>query len=67
MPRELADLTLTFHHETDAAVLVSDDGDRDNAVWLPKSQIEMDNDNPREGDSVEVTLPYWLAKEKELV
>lgn len=67
MASELVDLTLTFHHETAQAVLVSDDGDRENAIWLPKSQIEMDNDHPREGDSVEVTVPVWLAKEKELI
>lgn len=67
MPRDLTDLTLTFHAETDAAVLVSDDGDREKAIWLPKSQIELDDDNPSEGDSVEVTLPFWLAKKEGLI
>lgn len=34
------DLELMIHHETDAAVLVSDDGDVKGAVWLPKSACD---------------------------
>jgi len=32
-------------------------------TWLPKSQIEVNNDF----DPPKITLPYWLAKEKGLV
>lgn len=32
MSERLADITVALHHETDKAVLVSDDGDRENAV-----------------------------------
>lgn len=67
MPRELTDLTLTFHAEGPNAWLLSDDGDRDKAIWLPKSQVEIDDDSPSEGDSVEVTLPVWLAKKEGLI
>lgn len=61
---DLTDLTLQLHVETAKAILVSDDGDPDNAVWLPKSQIEFEK---KKGNLVEVTMPQWLAEEKELV
>jgi len=62
--RELTDLTMHLHHETPLAILVSDDGERKNAVWLPKSQCEFVRGK---GNTVEVTLPVDLAKEKELI
>ena len=31
---DLIDVTVQLHHETAKAVLVSDDGDRDKAVWI---------------------------------
>jgi hypothetical protein len=66
MPKpELVDLDLHFHHETDKAILVSADGDaEESGTWLPKSQIEFVKD--RTG-GVKVTLPEWLAKDKDLV
>ena len=45
-------------------VLVSEDGLRRNAVWLAKSKIEIEK---KERGVVIVTLPKWLAIEKELV
>jgi hypothetical protein len=62
---DLIDLTLQLHHETERAILVSDDGSPDGAVWLAKSLIEF---SPvRDGRIVEVTLPEWLATERGLV
>lgn len=61
---ELVDLTLQLHHETERAILVSDDGDPENAVWLAKSQIEIE---PKGRGTVEVTCPFWLAKERGLI
>lgn len=61
---DLVDLTLQLHHETDKAILVSDDGEQDNAVWVPKSQVEIER---KKGGLVEVTMPEWLAQEKELI
>jgi len=63
------EIAVTVHHETDAAWLVSDTGNRDEAVWLPKSQVsseaEIDlSDGPTEA---ELTLPEWLAQEKGLI
>lgn len=60
MPKkELHDLNLQFHRETEKAILVSDDDE--NQVWLPKSQIEFEF---RGDGSVDVTMPIWLASEK---
>ena len=61
---DLLDMTLHLHFKTDKSIKVSDDGDEDNAVWLPLSQIELE---PKGGALVEVTLPEWLAIEKGLV
>lgn len=61
---DLIDVTVQLHHETPKAVLVSDDGDRENAVWLPLSQCEIEH---KRSGIVVVTLPEWLAIEKGLV
>jgi hypothetical protein len=39
---DLLDLTMTLHHQTDGAVLVSETGEEKKAVWLPKSKIEIE-------------------------
>lgn len=65
MKSDLIDLTMQLHAETAFAVLVSDDGENDNAVWLPKSQIEIDMAEDR--GIATVTLPEWLAKDKGLI
>lgn len=61
---DLLDISVQLHHETDKAILVSDDGDRDKAVWLPKSQVELEHTSDR---IVTVTLPEWLAHDKGLI
>ena len=63
MKSDLIDVTMQLHHRTDRAILVSDDGDKDNAVWLPLSQVEV---LPKNDGMVEVTMPEWLAVEKGL-
>lgn len=66
MPRkELHDVSLAFHGETDKAIKVSESGKNAEAFWLPKSQIEWEMD-PTDGMSCNVTIPTWLAKEKGL-
>jgi hypothetical protein len=64
MKSDIIDIAVQVHHATERAVLVSDDGDRDNAVWLPLSQVEIERGD--RGQAV-VTLPEWLAKERGLV
>lgn len=66
MPRaemQQIELSLKLHFETDRAIHASDDGNRSNAVWLPRSQIEIEE----RGDIILVTMPEWLAKEKGLI
>lgn len=68
MARELVDLTMRLHAETDKAILVSVSGGSfgTHAEWLSKSQIEF---VPVAGKTqyVEVTIPEWLAIDKGLV
>jgi hypothetical protein len=65
---DLIDVEVTLHADPASAlaILVSDDGDEDNAVWLPRSQIEYDR-NACVGDIITVTMPGWLATDKGLV
>lgn len=58
---DLVDIICKLKHETDAAWLI-DDGDRD--VWLPKSQCELELSKNM---VCTITLPEWLAIEKELI
>jgi hypothetical protein len=50
--------------DSDAAILVSEDGGEATAVWLPRSQIEYTTD--RRGMTT-VTLPEWLAEKAGLI
>jgi hypothetical protein len=61
---DLVDLAMQIHAETDSAVCVSLEGDRRKAVWLPKSQVEIER-KPKA--IVVVTMPEWLAVNKGLV
>lgn len=60
----LVDLEVQIHHRTERAVLVSDDGDRENAVWLALALVEIEM---KQGGLAEVTMPEWLAKERGLI
>lgn len=60
---DLIEVAVQLHHETGKAWLVSDDGERDNAVWIPKSQAEIE---PK-GKHHELTMPEWLALDKGLI
>ena len=64
MKSYLLDLDVELHVDTGKAVLVSTDGKKDNAVWLPHSQIEIER---KFGVIYTVTLPEWLAVEKGLI
>ena len=62
MKAHLVDIECTIKHSTEKAVLVND-GRID--AWLPKNQIEIDHGS--HGKTVTVTLPEWLAIDKELI
>lgn len=59
----LFDVSMHLHHETARAILVSDDGNRDHAVWLPKEHVEYERTSP---GVYLVTMPEWLAIERGL-
>jgi hypothetical protein len=60
------EIEVEYVHQTENALRVSD-GTND-SIWLPKSQIEYDEDiELTKGKMISVTMPDWLAEEKELV
>lgn len=66
MRSNLVDLSVYIHHETDKALLVSDNGNRDQAVWLPKSVVEIEGDY-QVPSVIEITLPEYIAEERGLI
>lgn len=73
---DLVDIAMVNHLDSERpkSVLVSLDGQKSRAVWLPKSQIEIVTTGPIERkkawhtiQAVTITLPLWLAKDKGLV
>lgn len=61
---EIVDITARKMAETDLAILVTT-GNSEDAVWLPKSQIEMEN--AETVGHVIVSVPEWLAMDKGLI
>lgn len=62
---DIIDLDVIMRAETAAAILVAETEDALKAVWLPKSQIEIER---KIGSRiVTITLPEWLATDKGLV
>jgi hypothetical protein len=61
---DLHDFELQLHWETDKALLVSDTGIKEQAVWLPKSKIEFEM---TDAGRVQVQCPEWLAIERGLL
>lgn len=62
LSKELYDVNLNFYSETEKAIKVSERYEEDH-FWLPKSQIEFER---RDDGTVDVTMPFWLCKEKKL-
>ncbi len=64
---EMREYEVFLIHETDKAILVSEDEEQESTVWIPKSQI-MENvwDGIEAGDLIIITVPEWLAIEKGL-
>ena len=67
MTDRLETIAMTYHHTTVKAVLLSNDGLKKNAVWLPLSQIKMDPYDPSPDDIVQVTGPEWLLQKNGLI
>lgn len=70
MQSNLIDLEVCVHHETkpgvpdEGALLVSDDGDSENGVWVPKSLLEYEQ---TKGQYYTITLPEHIAQDKGLI
>lgn len=61
---DLIDILACRHAETNRAILISDDGEKKNAVWLPKQHVEIEE---AKTGYVTVTMPEWLALDKGLI
>lgn len=65
MQHDSIDLTLKLHGQSRSQrdILVSEDGDENNAVWLPLAQVEI---RKRPNGLIEVSMSERLAIEKGL-
>jgi len=61
----LIELEFDYIGETDDAILIANPYEEKESVWLPKPQIEIEYHGHI--GCITVTLPEWLAIEKELV
>lgn len=66
MRSNIIDLEVHLHFATAKAIKVSDDGDEDNHVWIPKSFVEYDEDADF-GTDITISLRENIAKEKGLI
>ncbi|KKN27335.1 hypothetical protein LCGC14_0865600 [marine sediment metagenome] len=67
---EVTWVEVTIIHETDMAVLISQDPESEEtnmAKWIPKSQISDSTDDMNIGAEIEIEIPVWLAEKKGLV
>lgn len=64
MRSNVIDLDVQVLRETEKAALVTQDGP-ENAVWLPKSEIELSETGI--AGIMTVTLPEWLALDKGMI
>jgi hypothetical protein len=48
---------------TDEAILFTDG---DNEIWLPKFVI-IDSERIQRGRNYKVTIPFWVARQKEII
>jgi hypothetical protein len=53
------------HAKTERALLVSENGDKRRAIWLPLSQISVKHDD--KSKTVDLWVPEWLAIKDGLV
>jgi hypothetical protein len=67
-------LTLAHHGDAGATIKVSETGDADHAVLLPRSQIKIISSGRARGSVgqskaavIEVQMPEWLAKDRGLL
>lgn len=75
---DIVDITVALHHQTERAILISDDGIETRAKWIAKAHAEVEMTDKftkgvrRNGQGANfpmavVTLPVWLAKREGFV
>lgn len=67
MAARTEELELHLHAETEQAWCVSTDGDGEQSVWLPKSQVERGRRTGRRDPVYMFDVPLWLAEKEDLV
>lgn len=60
--RDIHEFVVAVHQETDLAWLVSETGDEDAAVWVPKSQVQLFK--TKQADRFRLEMPEWLCIER---
>ena len=60
---DVVDIEVHVHHRTEKAILVSQNGDKDEAVWVPLSQVEIEKHQTLQRAYI-LTIPEWLAADK---
>ena len=63
----VCELLLYVHYKTKNAICVSETGERNKAVWLPVSQVDISELRGGGPNDYVVVLPQWLAYEKGLI
>jgi hypothetical protein len=63
---DLNDYELIYVTQTDLAIGVTTEEGGD-LIWLPKSQIQYEDDDYSRDDEITVTVPDWLAREHDLM
>jgi len=66
MKSDLVDVSVQFHHQTDAAVCIRAEEDGPD-IWIPKSHCEILQTDPRRGHYVLLTTDEATATEKGLI
>jgi len=64
MKSYVVDVEVSLHAETEKAWKVSDTGSKEDAVWVPKSETEIEDIG---GGVHMLTLPFWMAHDRGLV
>lgn len=63
--KDMIEIDIQILRETDKAIFVSDG---DNESWIPKSQIECEEDIENKiGKILTINIPEWLAFDSDLI
>lgn len=64
---ERVEFSVTYHDETDVGYYISMDGDKNNAIWLPKSQTDVLSGTCLPENIIVIDVPQWLACAKSMI